>query len=280
MSSNQLLSSWEELAYARRFLVKDFLAFPLFLASYLAQAFILELQSPVCTEPTAAQIPFWVILTQALLVAVALMAMLEQLTPVPTKGEPLYEVQHYWGRWIFLTRHCIMLQGFHMILSFGGAVLASAWLQHLTENMTFWIGSLGSFVTILFFGVAYNTPEFKRRCEEAAARDPPEPFRRKAVTTHLPGLLLAVLDILLAKRHANLQQEFFLVGSLAMALIYLSLYVVMLASNYCATGHWPYPELLNNLTVLKWLAFIFGLLFFVALLCSVLWSLSWLPSAW
>jgi len=265
-------------ASSMRFLVaRDLVFMPLFVAWYFAQAKFAE--QPVVAAPVA-QTPAAALVLQGLLAAVAVAVLIQQvcMTPPEPNDTMMVGVMSYIGRWVFLTRHCLALQAIHLLLSLAAGVSGSARLLHLTEGVAVWIGALGWFVTIQFFSLVYRHPDFKERCLHYAMRDPPVNLKLRASLNHSPAIVLAILDVTLARDHEALRSNCSIVKSLELSVAYAVFYFALLAVNYYATGYWPYP-FMRSFTCTKWVIFFFTQTGITVAFCLSEWGVSLLPVA-
>lgn len=234
--------------------------------------------------PTAAP-PTALLVAQGIMAFVAVMTFLYHTQTWPTKhGDDIFNAIKYIGRWLFLTRHCLSLQAVHMTLSFYAAWTNDAYVQQLVYGSSLWIGGLGFFVTIQYFLLVHNNPEFVAKCKDNVRLrgffgllD----FRGFMGWLHIPALPLACFDTIVAKRHSFLLEgAVSLPATAAMIVFYCCFYVGLVLCNYAATGYYPYAILKGLQTVPKWLAFIFGQAFIMVVFCAICWGFTFVPQPW
>eukprot|EP00929_Paragymnodinium_shiwhaense_P071111 TRINITY_DN36127_c0_g1_i3.p2 TRINITY_DN36127_c0_g1~~TRINITY_DN36127_c0_g1_i3.p2 ORF type:complete len:189 (-),score=10.04 TRINITY_DN36127_c0_g1_i3:180-746(-) len=164
------------------------------------------------------------------------------------------------------------LQSMHFILSWLGAWLRWLWLVQLTDAMTYCIASLGMYVTIQFFVLVLPHPAFAERCAQFARKG--RPIRNAAIAAHIPGILLAILDIREFKDPARLHKSCSLQASYCMIFAYVVMYVGLISLNNKATGDWPYSILRGLTSTSKWATFVILQSVVISGFCFCLWSLT------
>eukprot|EP00927_Polykrikos_kofoidii_P042204 TRINITY_DN36058_c0_g1_i1.p1 TRINITY_DN36058_c0_g1~~TRINITY_DN36058_c0_g1_i1.p1 ORF type:complete len:320 (+),score=25.57 TRINITY_DN36058_c0_g1_i1:107-961(+) len=277
LSAQSVTDVEEQRSYDRWYRIKDVIGLPIFVAWYYVQALVLEQQGTL--KSTRAPLLVTVSLVVGSLVPIAVLG--EQLSiPPPRQNDEQYSLMLYTGRWIFLTRHGLTLQAIHMVLSSIAAWFAIPRLLQLTDGMTFWIGSLGCFVTVQFFALVWNHPDFKERCARLAAQNPPVNLKRKAASLHAPGLFIAVLDAWVGKSHENLSHGCSILASLGMVGFYAVLYTCLIVLNFKMTGAWPYGVLKALTSAPRWVAFILGQMAILTVFCLGVAGIARLPAVW
>mmetsp|Transcript_44248 Transcript_44248/g.85060 ORF Transcript_44248/g.85060 Transcript_44248/m.85060 type:complete len:301 (+) Transcript_44248:46-948(+) len=274
----------QELRHGRRLRILNFLGLPFFGALYFSIAYTMEVLSAppkVCQDAEYAEPPLFVLVIQGVLAVVGLFAfsLSTSLLP-PNISEDLYHVQKYIGGWVFLTRHCLILQSVHLVVTFVASVGHFAFLACMTNSIALVIGALGLFVTIQYFSLVHNHPEFVGMCEERMKRDPPDNCRKKNFWLHAFALPLAVLDITISRNHKALHLESSLPICLGTQSFYCLYYLAWIFGNFGCTGYWPYEFLKELKTLAAWAKFFFMQSFIMCVFCTMLWVLSLLPSIW
>lgn len=275
--------SEEELRHGRYMKLKGIIGIPVFVAWYFALCYIMVGLTSVAghgdTQYTTA--PTWAQVVQGVcaVVAIGAFALQSSMLP-PNKSDDIYYAQKYLGGWVFLTRHCLMLQAVHLTVSLLASILQSASLGGLTSCISMWIGSLGCFVTVQYFSLVHFNPEFVSTCQERRCRDPPDNLRGKCFWIHIFALPLAVLDIVLARSHAELHAHSSLIAGLLLVFLYVVFYLCLIVANFYASGHWPYAVLKQFKTCRQWAVFLVAQFFIICVFFLILCGLSYLPSTW
>lgn len=259
----------------------DLVGIPIFIAWYWLLSSLLA-QDVVVNEPA---LPMVLLVGQAVLAFIGFVTFFYHTQGWPSKAEDdIYHAMKYIGRWLMLTRHCMILQAVHLSLSFYGAATNNSYVLRLTYGATYWVGALGWFVTIQFFTLVFNNKDFVAKCKEMSTKrglcglvD----FRGFNAWLHVPALPLAVCDVVFAKRHVLLLGDatsFTTTG--LMMLFYCIFYIAFVWCNYFATGFFPYAVLRELKSVTSWIIFVVvqTILLLIFVLCSV--GLSYIPQPW
>mmetsp|Transcript_121443 Transcript_121443/g.303072 ORF Transcript_121443/g.303072 Transcript_121443/m.303072 type:complete len:306 (-) Transcript_121443:142-1059(-) len=282
----------EELSHGRHIKLRGALGVPLFIAWYFALAALLGGLSTALWGSEAsgsrgeahhelASTPAAILVLQAILAALAVFAFVLQSALLPNNAnEDIYYAQTHIGAWIFLTRHCLMLQVVHQVASLFVGLLMSAYLASTTNCISLWMGGLGWFVTIQYFTLVHFNPVFMETCAEKAARDPPYDLRTRCIWMHSFALPIAVLDIAIARQHGPLRADSSIVASLLMVVFYVLFYIGLIVANFRVTGYWPYEFLKEFKTVGKWISFAVAQSAIMTIFCLISWGLALVPSAW
>jgi len=271
----------DELEFGRRLLCKDVLFLPLFMVWYFVLVW------GVGPAPSSSQVvvslepPVRVLALQAFLASVAgVVQVFEVVMPPPRKVDDIYHALRYTGWWLMLTRHCITMQMLHLTFSFIGAAAGIQSLVRMTNGFCLFSGCSGFYVTIQYFSLVHYHPDFLARCERMASLDPPLNYRWMNTVLHSPALVLAVLDITLAKKRSAVATDCSLPASLMLCIFYVVFYLVFITINHRATGRWPYSFLKEFGTWQQWAAFLGMQELIFCALCMIAYCLSLLPSAW
>eukprot|EP00929_Paragymnodinium_shiwhaense_P063260 TRINITY_DN31615_c0_g1_i1.p1 TRINITY_DN31615_c0_g1~~TRINITY_DN31615_c0_g1_i1.p1 ORF type:complete len:277 (+),score=23.19 TRINITY_DN31615_c0_g1_i1:57-887(+) len=242
----------DKASYDLWFRRKEFLGVPVFVVWYWIWAKMSE-QSGM--DIALSQAPLATSVWQGLAALLSTGVLLDQLCiQPPDVDEDLYRACRVFSRWIFLTRHVMALQSVHLIASFVGVFWQISWLVQMTDGMTYLVGSLGSFITTQFFLLVWPSPQFAAHADLMEKKG--RPIRTRAAVVHIPGLILALLDIFLCKDAARLERDCPLATSCCMGIAYGTFYIGFIALNYKATGEWPYGLLHNLTTAPKWAGFV------------------------
>lgn len=271
----------EELRRGRQNRLKTIIGFPIFVGGYFLLAYVMELLSPQSGNSGHTAAPPWALVLQGIMAVAAIFAFVLQSSLLPSNAdEDIYHAQKYIGIWLFLTQHCLTLQAIHLVVSliaFAGPVPS---LVRLTNCISLWIGGLGCFVTVQYFSLVHDNPEFVATCAETVSRDPPYNLRIKCFWLHIFALPLAVLDVMVSRNHEELRCDSSLVVSLLMLFFFTVFYLSIIVANFSATGHWPYNFLKELKTLGAWAGFMIVQSAILCVFCLSLWGLSFLPSSW
>eukprot|EP00927_Polykrikos_kofoidii_P040149 TRINITY_DN3436_c0_g1_i1.p1 TRINITY_DN3436_c0_g1~~TRINITY_DN3436_c0_g1_i1.p1 ORF type:complete len:328 (-),score=36.05 TRINITY_DN3436_c0_g1_i1:17-943(-) len=178
-------------------------------------------------------------------------------TNMPLKEEPeLYAVvQGPMGKWIFLTRQVVGFQAVHFVIT--SIAWSAEWTTILRGSyyLAPYLAGCGAFVTIQFFLLVDQHPDFKMSCRTWALRGM---YSRKILRgLHVPQVILALADMLLLRsREALVTAMPSSVGLLVGFLMYVSFYFTLIHANHALTDNWPYGLMkdLGN-SVAKWAQF-------------------------
>lgn len=203
----------------------------------------------------------------------------------PQKEDNTYHAKRYLGRWLFLTRHCIIYQVSHLSLSFIGTVFEIAFIQRLVYGSTLWVGALGFFVTIQFFLLVWNNPKFVETCDKMEAAGHRcfcglISFRGYDALIHIPPICLSICDVTLVKQHDILASACSLRTTCVFVLAYCAFYVVFVKLNFAVTGHYPYALLEKFDSVSKWIGLTAGQAATVLVFVMCNYGLSLVPQPW
>lgn len=226
--------------------------------------------------------PSAVLAGQAVLAFVACMVFFyDAMTWPATAEDDEYHSMKCIGRWLFLTRHCVALQAVHMVLSACGAAMGNDYLQKLSYGMTLVIAALGSFVTIQFFTLVHNHPDYLKKCDSMKNKRGffgLLTFRSYVAAFHVPALAIALFDVLIAKRHSLLRGGgCSLQNTFCLLLFYVLFYTALIWCNFFATGYFPYGVLKELGTLVKWIGFMIVQTVLLAILVLCFLSLTFLP---
>lgn len=264
----------EEYAHADGTLVKDIIAAPIFAAWYLALAYMTapsnanELATLAASTPAASTLLHMVLTFVAAYVII--MHVLGQ--PCPRDGSDDMKGQKVFGRWIYLTRHGLMLQAWHQFFSWMS--WASPSLAVLTHSWAMPIGALSAFVTIQFFALVFWSPGYQESIKEWKEKG--VQYGAIGIVLHLPALLIALVDLLFVKDVALLRAVVSF-RTLTAIFFYIIVYLSLMFGNFAMLSVWPYT-FLNQFGTdpKKWAGFVVvqvGLLYVFALVLWILVSL-------
>jgi len=274
----------QELKNWHRLITLLVLGLPVFAAWYFlvaSAAKALSAQPTACQDVEYAEAPLFALVTQGVLAVVGVVTFgLTQWQLPPNEGQDIYHAQKFIGGWTFLTWHCLMLQSVHLLVTFIASVGHFAVLACMTNSAALLIGALGFFVTIQYFSLVHDNPEFVGICNEKLQQDPPEDLRKKNFWLHLFSLPLAVVDITVSRSHEALHKESSLRVSLGFAAFYSLYYLVLIVCNFRCTGYWPYDFLKELKTLAAWVKFYLMQAFIICVFCLIVWVLTRLPSTW
>lgn len=201
---------------------------------YLAQAAV----ATTADADTALSGPIWQHLVRLLLALVTLFVLVINVWHLPMDAFDMesLRVRSKMGRWIFLTKHCLVLQAWHQLFS----VLAplSSWLSALTHGISLWVAALGWFMTVQFLLLVRNHPDFLAMCELWESRG--VQYKRVAYLVHVPASMVAVLDLIIVKDATCLLATLSFPRTFALPCAYIGFYYLLILLNFRLTGFWPY----------------------------------------
>lgn len=232
----------------------DLVAVPLCGYWYLAQAVAVTPREAYVEAYAAMEVPTWQSIVRAVLAAVTFYVLLVHVwfQPPPMKEEGNFEAQAKVGRWVFITRQCVVLQAWHQLFSLISPI--SQWLTAVTHGSALWISTLGWFLTGQFLLLVARHPEFMAVCRKWEARD--IRYKSMAYTLHIPAFLVAVLDLSAAKNHTVLHTALDYKMTLTLALVFVLVYFLLIFANSRMTGEWPYRNMAEfSGSVWKWGSF-------------------------
>lgn len=231
----------------------DLVAVPLCGYWYLAQA-------AAATKSDAHSVlsgPVWQHLVRLLLALATLLVLVINVWHLPVDALDMesIRVRSKMGRWIFLTKHCLVLQAWHQVFS----VLApfSSWLTALTHGVSLWVASLGWFVSLQFMWLVRRNPDFLAMCELWEARG--VQYKHVAYLVHLPGFVVAVLDLFLLKDATRLMATVSVLRTFVLPCVYVGFYLLLISFNFRLTGFWPYRAMQGfggNVCTPSWAVFL------------------------
>jgi len=177
-------------------------------------------------------------------------------------GEAGVRIFQYFGRNVYLTRHCLVLQFVHLFFSALAETLAlvngtaPVWLLNACYGNALFISALASFVTVQYFNLVSPDSEFLRDCEVWAARGVPQKWIQD--WKHTWALPLAFADLLLVKQRGLLLARIPPAHWVALAIaIFATYYLLLVNLNKLLTGEWPYAFLsgVQEKGLVGWLGF-------------------------
>ena len=143
----------------------------------------------------------------------------------------------------------------------------------LTHAAATFAGALGCIVSILFFVLVWNGPDFKavRRYWDKHVGG----FSENMIRGHVPPLLLAIVDITVVKRRALLSS--IPVNDTVIAMCFALAYLILVNTvSYLNGGYYPYPFMTEFLgrKPLRWIVFYFAVTGFALSVTAALKMLS------
>jgi len=194
-------------------------------------------------------------LVQAILAVAAVYALMVNILGMPatTADSDAFRAQGVAGKWVYLTRHGLVLQTWHQILSLASVV--SPHLDLMTHATAPWAAAFGWFICIQYFVVVVPSKTAQEEIEVWNKRG--VDFAGINFLAHAPALPIALLDVVCAKSAPLLRVAvsapvvyIFLIG-------YIFFYLSIIILNYRWVGAWPYG-LLKGLgtSISKWAAFV------------------------
>lgn len=242
---------------ARRKVAIDMVGVPLFGFWYLAQASFATSSAAFGDEiHEARHIPEWQYAVRLLLALAAGYVMLSHSVAQsdPQESDEGFKFMSWIGRWIFLTRNGLCLQAWHQVFTLLSPM--SSWLTSVTHGASLWIATLGWFVTIQYFLLVFNHPTYLQEIAKWAERG--VAFKEVGILVHVPALLIAVLDLTLARSTPVLRLSLSMGYSIALTIIYSALYFALVRLNHWKTDAYPYAILRTLDGTSAWLKFFFG----------------------
>lgn len=274
----------DELAFGRKLKIFTCLGLPIFVAWYFVLCFLMELFSTMFNHGSRStdevEVPLAVVFLRVLLVILAVGALLWHFTMLPpSKDDDSYHARRYIGGYVFLTLQCVTLQAVHQCVTLVACLSGTGDLKRLTSEVSLWLGGVACFVTIQYYTLVHNNPEFSKICAAKMALQPPWNLRRSSGILHVPALCIAVLDILCRQR-VEFRACCSLVATIVMTACYVCFYLVIIFVNYRATGYWPYPFLKAFDSVKKWAGFVIVQSVLMFVFSLTLFLLTLLPPIW
>lgn len=181
----------------------------------------------------------------------------------PMPAPEVRKVYSIFGRNIMLTRHCVVIQFVHLLLSAIAETSAlvrqkdsPVWLLNTCYGNALFVGALASFVTVQYYKLVRPDPEFLEDCESWARRGVPQKWIQDLM--HTWALPLTFVDLIFVKQRGMLVSVMPHAMWVAVGIAcFAAYYMVLIHFNHWATGSWPYGilEKVDEKGFRGWLSF-------------------------